>query len=404
MAVYNYIVPTGLVEVDTGFINTQVQDEYKATFGLDLVVTPNTPQGLLITSETLARRAVADNNAALANQINPNIAGGIFLDAIMALTGSFRSAAIPNFLTATLNGVPGTIIPAGAQASDTAFNNTYFLTATVTIPAGGAVTGVTFQAVQDGVLPFTNGTLTNILTQVLGWETITDSALTSQGAATQSDVQAREFRRRTLASQGTSLSEAITSACFNVDGVTSLAFIENIASTTEVLYGVTMVSHSIYVCINGGESEDIAYALTNSKSAGASYNNSFGVNEAVTILVPFSNQSLTALFDRPNLIDIYVNMTVEILIPLQTPVANLKQAILNYVAGNVNNVQGLGVGINVSPFEISAAVGIQYPGVYIQDCEISLTSGSGFAAEEILINKWEIANILEGFIDITVSL
>ncbi len=89
--VYDYIAETGVIMLETGVIQTEVQAEYQAAFGMDLNTAPNTPQGILITTEVLARTAVADNNAALANQINPNEAGGVFLDALLALTGAYRS-------------------------------------------------------------------------------------------------------------------------------------------------------------------------------------------------------------------------------------------------------------------------------------------------------------------------
>lgn len=61
-------------------------------FGQDLDISPETPQGVLITMETENRDAIVRNNAELANQINPDLAGGVFLDAIWALMGGARDA------------------------------------------------------------------------------------------------------------------------------------------------------------------------------------------------------------------------------------------------------------------------------------------------------------------------
>src|ERR1700748_1520530 len=91
-SLYNYISTTGTIVPDTSDILSDVQTTYQDVFGTDIVLTPDTPQGLLITAEALAEAAVAANNAQLANQINPNIAGGVFLDAILALTGMQRTA------------------------------------------------------------------------------------------------------------------------------------------------------------------------------------------------------------------------------------------------------------------------------------------------------------------------
>ena len=88
MADYIYIVQSGVILPDTAVVLGQVQAEYKLVFSANLNVAPTTPQGMLINLETLGRVAVLANNAQLANQINPNEAGGVFLD---AASGSFRA-------------------------------------------------------------------------------------------------------------------------------------------------------------------------------------------------------------------------------------------------------------------------------------------------------------------------
>lgn len=404
MAIYNYITEKGVIIPDAGEIQTGVEDEYKATFGQDLVVTANTPQGLLITSEVQARVAVASNNAELANQINPNVAGGIFLDAILALTGSFRTPATHTTVTATVQGVEGTIIPAGSLASETGSGdaNQFETTVSVTIPAGGSLTDVVFQSVETGPIPCATGTLTVIVSDVLGWETLSASSAPVLGEETQSDIAARTERLNTLALQGISLAQAMTSALSAVEGVLSLTFLENVASTTQVIDGVTMVSHSIYLCIYGGDNTAIANAMIATKSAGAGYNNGPGVNQSVTVVVPFSGQNMTVLFDRPNVIPVYVHVSVTVIIPLQDPQTAIKTAITDYMAGNLNNIEGVGVGDTVSPFELAGAITTVYPGVFVNLLEISLSPSSGFAAVELTFNKWELPSIPSGNIVVTI--
>lgn len=117
MADYGFIVETGVIVPDTSDQLAQVQSEYRTAFGDDLDVSPETPQGVLIAAETESRDSVARNNAALANQINPNLAGGVFLDALWALTGGARFVATPSVIRGVeLGGVPGAIIPEGAVA------------------------------------------------------------------------------------------------------------------------------------------------------------------------------------------------------------------------------------------------------------------------------------------------
>src|SRR6478752_8892109 len=114
MADFDYVTTTGTIVPDTSTLLADVQDEYGAALGADIVVDPNTPQGAMITAEVIARTAVLSNNALVANQINPNLAGGVFLDAIWQLTGGQRLAATRSVVPGVeLSGLPGTIIPAG---------------------------------------------------------------------------------------------------------------------------------------------------------------------------------------------------------------------------------------------------------------------------------------------------
>ena len=224
---YQYLIPQGTVVADTSGTLAEVQGEWQQAFGADLIVTPDTPQGVMITAEALARDNVQNNNAALANQINPNVAGGVFLDAIGLLTGIQRDPETPTIVTGvTLTGAPG-IISAGAQAKTTA-GDIFELTQSVVIPSSGTVTG-TFQSVESGPIPCAENTLTTIVTGVIGWETINNGigSSTTLGATTQSDQAFRAYRLNTLAFQGLSLNEAITSALYAVPGVKSLSFLEN---------------------------------------------------------------------------------------------------------------------------------------------------------------------------------
>ncbi len=257
--VYTYIDNTGVIVPEAGIINTQVQTEYQNTFGMDLVTTPNTPQGMLITLETLARIAVANNNANIANQINPNLAGGVFLDALLALTGSQRAAATYTQVYSTVTGVPGTVIPAGSQASSA--GNYFATTQQVTIPANGIIYDVNFISITPGVIACDIGTLTTIITAVLGWETITNPAAAyTIGVSTQSDQSARLYRNNTLSLQGTSQAQAIISAVLDTyqGGATSVKFLENVSSDTLTIESVTMTGHSIYVCASPGQNLNAA--------------------------------------------------------------------------------------------------------------------------------------------------
>lgn len=260
MPVYNYINETGVVTVDGSEIEQQVQAEYRTIFGVDLVVTPNTPQGMLISAETLARIAVAENNAKLANQMNPNVAGGVFLDSTMALTNPFnRLPAFQSSVFVTVSGIPGTVIPAGSLASETGSgdNNQFFTPDALTIPASGSLTNMVFLSVAYGPIPCAVNSLTSIVTPVLGWENITNVTAAVLGRLRQSDSAARLYRLNTLATQGASTAQAITSEVMRIGSVSSVSFLENTENTTEIIDDITMVAKSIYVCVADSSVADL---------------------------------------------------------------------------------------------------------------------------------------------------
>lgn len=403
---YQYLEPQGVIVPDTSSTLGEVQSEWRQALGADLVVTADTPQGVMITAETLARNDVIKNNAALANQINPNIAGGVFLDAILALTGMQRNAQTPTSVTnVTLAGVAGTVLPVGTQAQ-TAAGDLFQLISQVTIPGGGTTTGE-FQSINDGPIPCGDGALNEIVTAILGWESVTNNqegtpaSTTTLGTTTQSDQAARAFRLNTLAFNGISLAEAITSALYATAGVRSLTFQENIAATVQTINSITMVPHSVYACIDGGTSLDVAAALLENKSSGAAWNG----GTSVDVIEPASGQSYAVLFDRPTPKNIYIRVT--------TPNGNedaIIQAILDYAAGlisiqNQNGTQqtltGFGVGDDVSPFDLASAIVAENPGIYLTNVQLSLDNMS-FSSNPIAVGVNEIAFTQGSFVSIVV--
>lgn len=371
MDVYTYDVPTGVIIPETQDLLEQVQTEFQNALGSDLNLNPNTPQGMLITVEVLARTAVADNNAVIANQINPNLAGGVFLDALMALLGSFRTPATYSTVLCDITGVVGTSIPAGAQISDSN-GNLFEIVSTTVIPTGGVINNILFQSVLTGAIPGISGTLTTIVSNILGWQTVTNPLDASLGSETQSDQQASLLRKNTLAAQGMGLAQSIISALY-LAGINSMTFQENIADTTEVINDISMVSHSIYACINPANVtlNQVAQILTNTKNAGSAYNNGLGIPQSITITNQYSGQAIPVLFDTPSMITIYIIVTVHAFTFVGNIQTSVQQAIINYANGTIGDEVGFSVGQDVSPFQIAGAINIQVPGLFVQEVQIA---------------------------------
>lgn len=394
MADYLFVTETGTVVPDTGDILTQVENEFREVFGSDLIVDPSTPQGVLITAEAASRDAVAKNNAQVANQINPNLAGGVFLDALLALTGVERDAATRSVIPGvTLGGIPNVIIPAGTRAK-TGNGDVFELLSAVVLDALGAGSG-DFRAVEFGPIAAAPGSLTQIVDGVLGWETVTNPAAATLGRYLQSDAGARVKRRRTLGFQGQALAVAITSAVYNVEGVLSLTYRENVTNAAATIDGVLIDAHSVFVCVDGGSDDDIAAALLEKKSGGCGWTGTTTVN----VTEAASGQTYPVKFQRPAEVDLVARVTVKNVAGLTDPTAAVKAAILAYAAGDQEGEPGFVVGASVTSFELGGAIGRAAPGLFVKNLELSDDAGSTWS-NEIVIAIDEVARIVSAGITV----
>ena len=386
---YDFIENTGVIVADTSDVQSTVQGEWQQTFGADLNVDPSTPQGAMIVAETATRVAVAQANAKVANQINPNLAGGVFLDALCALLGLQRAPATATQVTnVTLTGVLNTVIPTGARASIGPGGQVFTLQTGLVLADDGSGGGIgygVFVCADTGPIACGDGELNTPVDAILGWETITNNqsgtpaSVTTIGQDVQSDASLRELRNNTLAKQGISTVQAQISNLYDPDvcpGVTSVAYRENVADTTQVIDGISMVAHSVWACVDGGNNSDIATSLLNNKTDGAAWNGAI----TVPVVEPFSGQTYNVKFDRPTYVFIYGAMTIK----QGTYTGNLQQdaaqAVADYFVGNIDGFSKVGIGDAVSPFEISAAVVAACPGCIVKVCNIGPVPGSLSAA------------------------
>lgn len=397
MADYEYLDTTGVIAPDTGTVQTAVENEFKAALGQDLITTANTPQGVLITAETTARSNVLRNNATVANQINPNLAGGVFLDAIWALTGGQRYDATYSVVPgAQLLGLPGTFIAAGSQAS-LADGTLFASVSDVTLDGGGNGT-VDFQAVEPGPTAVNPGALTQIVTAVLGWDQLTNPTAATIGRNDESDLAGRQRRKNTLSLQNVALPLAATSALYDIPNVKSLQYRENFTKADATIDGIFLLANSVWACVDGGTDAEVAAALLENKSLGANWNGAVTVN----MPHPGTGQTYPVKFDRPTSIALAARVTVRNGSALTDVPAAVRQAILDYAAGLLEGEPGFIVGGSVSSFELAGAVNREAPGVYVQKCEISLASVISWSTAEIAIALNEKATITSGAIEVVV--
>lgn len=397
MALYNYVSTQGVIVPDTSTLRDDVVNEFRQALGDDIITTSDTPEGLLIDAETAARDSVVRFNASVANQINPNVAGGVFIDAIWALMGGERSQTTASRALVSLTGVAGSPITTAVQFRSTSGEVWQVAQATVLDSSGLATAEV--YCLTPGPVAAPSSSITQIVAGAIGLESVTNPTAAILGTLSQSDLSARRQRRRELGRQGVGLPASNMAAVYAVDNVRSLTFRENRLSTTEVIDGVTMSPHSIYFCVDGGTDEDVAQAIVGKKGLGANYN---GAVEVIVVDVS-SGQPYPVLFDRPEIQDVLIRVTVRVANVLINPQTAVRNAILMYVAGEMEGEEGFVVGGSVSPFELASAVNRLEPGIFISKVEVSAAVGGSFSTDTFPIAIDEIARTTESAITVVTT-
>ncbi len=375
MSDYQFITDRGVIVPDTAGSRERVIELFRSALGSDIDTDPSTPSGLLITMFTEQRDAVARNNAALANQINPELATGVFLDGLFSFTDGQRRPATRSIINGvTLTGDAGTVVPVGTTAL-TIKGDQFQSVAQVTLNASGTAT-VDFIAIEYGPIECGAHELQTIANSVLGLIGIDNNISAVVGRKPETDSQVRRRRRETLAIQSMSTPEAIRSRLGNIETVRSHQFLENYTDAPAVIRGISLKPNSIWVCVEGGTDAEIATAIHDSKTMGAGYNGAVQYD----IVDPRSLVTYPVLFDRPREVALLIRVTVR---ASSLDVQNLiPDLVMNYVNGELEGDVSFVVGVNVSPWEISGAINQQEPLISVQKVELSL-AGSGVWSSDV---------------------
>lgn len=458
---YDYITSRGVIVPDTSTVLSDVENEFKAIFGNDLDVAPETVQGRLI--EMIARNRVfsIQTAAAVSNMLNLQTANGFVLDDLGSLFLLSRQSATRTRVAVVLGGVAGTIVPAGTRLQTTdgyVFENTADYTIGSSIPA-------TFEAQETGEIPCPADTLTIILDAVNGLETATNPSAGSLGTTLESDAEFRTRIKNSLNVNSIAIISAIKANLEALPGVVGTYLYDNYSTTEVSVDDITVPAHSILAVVDGGDEDQIAQVLYNKKTIGTGYvnaqvigadgntyvltsftgnkgvwsrgNTPFYINtpympsvgnfiysdEACTVqettvsskniatgmevvvryvLDPTYGTTYKVEFIRPKKQYIDVNITVARQdytgADLETDVKN---AILAWANGENAEVDGIKVGMDISPFEISAAVSNTIPEIFIRDCQIAF-HGATPSASVITMDEADKGVVLASNITVTV--
>lgn len=160
---------------------------------------------------------------------SPASASAALLDQIASLTNTRRRPPTRSRVVAAVNLDPSVMLAAGAIAAVRGQPDAQFRSVSAVANSGDAPADVPaiFEALTTGPIPAPVGELTVIVTPRAGWNSITNPAAAALGLERMTDDELREQRLIELATPGRRTRRSIQAAVARVDGVQSVAVIEN---------------------------------------------------------------------------------------------------------------------------------------------------------------------------------
>ena len=250
---------------DTGFQNTTRDDIYakigsrlKASFGSQFDTSQESPDGQVIAVVSDLAKQLLDINEQTYYSYSPSHAFGQGLTNITALNRVERFINTATKVTVALGGVAGTIVPVGSLVGDDA-GNEFKTLETATIPFS-----VTAECTVTGEVAVAAGQITKVITQITGWDTVSNNFAGQSGVTYEEDPQLRARRENSTILTNNGPMDAIYEELISM-GLQYATIIEN--DTAADIDG--QPSGTFQVIVDGGAESEIAKVISKNKALGA---------------------------------------------------------------------------------------------------------------------------------------
>lgn len=248
-----------------------IKARIRSSISANIPMSIEDPVGQLVEILAESIQNLAELAQVVHTAFDPAQATGNLLSSLCALTGTIKRAATQGTVTLTVDLDGGTVLPAGSIASvATDPTNQWATDTAVTAPAGPAASyTVAATAVEAGEYIALAGTITTIVTAVVGWNSVTNLADATPGQEIEEDPDLRERRDTEVFLSGSTSVEAIQADVSAIDGIISCKVYENNSTIPDGL----RPPHSFEVTLWDGSppavaNADIAEAIFEGKPAG----------------------------------------------------------------------------------------------------------------------------------------
>lgn len=315
---------------------------------------------------------VLNISAQTINQFNINYAGGMALDAIGSWFGIDRKDGIATIVYANITGSANLNITKGFKISIN--GNAFYLTEDIVLNSNGLATGV-FESEDSKRISITYNDEIKIESILEGINTISLTNII-YGQDVESDDSLRD-RIKSTSWMGTSFIGTMRNAISSIDGVSKVSILENYTSSNNIdINGVLLPAHSIFVCVLGGDDNEVAKAIFDSKSAGCGYLQSISNNNNGVVVDIVNEESPVAnkvYFFRPVIKEIpgisVVAYNKTSYMSSQEIEDTIKSLILSYINEKIS------IGDSISTIQLAAHIQSLLSGVYVSDIVFSVSGG-----------------------------
>lgn len=320
------------------------------------------------------------------NSFSPFTAIGSQLSNLAPLMNKRRLPRIFSQVTLQFNAdMNGANVPDGTIVSSSLDRTKKFATTQRLIIAPNGVGVVLAEAIDASNYKPAAGTITVIESGVYGVVSVTNPNDGTLGRARETDAQLR-FRMLQTSSAASGTPEGIYTAVSQVDGVTYVSVLENFTDTTS---DAGMPPHSIMPVVDGGDDNEVALAILETRAAGIQFTTSSDIPAAtwksVSVVNPANGQSVMVWFAMPT----NTTATIEINISTDSNFPTDGQQLINSEVVNFVNEWPIGKVLYASRLytPINLVAGVDINSVTINGADrVSLTAYQRLVISDANIN------------------
>lgn len=249
----------------------------------------------------------------------------------------------------------------------------------------------TFRCDTAGAITPALGSVNQIVTSYSGWDSVENNVAANTGRDAETDISLRERWAKSIYHRASGMTDAITAALYDVDGVTFALTYENDTDSTDA---DGRPPHSIEAVVQGGVVQDILDTIWRTHAGGiTTYGSISGT------VYDSQKVSHTVSFNRPTIVPIYLRIVVT-----ENPEKELSAAAISLIKTAVTNAfANLTVGQDVILQSLYGAIYAATSGAVGYMTIQGSTDGATYTANNITIDARSLATIDAAHINVTIT-